>query len=327
MTSRVLVADKIDPVCEKILREGGLDVERKDAISEADLVKAISPFEGVLVRSRIKIARPHIEAGRALRIIGRAGAGVDNIDVEAATSRGIAVVNAPGANTESVAEHVFALLFAACRHVDRAAQAFREGRWDRHAFMGTELKGKTIGIVGLGKIGRQVADLAHALRMEVVANSPRTMSMPARRRRFEDQGIRLLDMMDLLMQADVVTLHCPLNEETRGMIGEPQLRLMKKSAILINTSRGPIVAQQALLRALTEGWIRFACLDVFDEEPPPADWPLRKLPNLIPTPHLAASTAEAQVRAAEEIARELVGFFKLGEAPNAVNPQVVNRKP
>lgn len=319
MTPRVLVADKIDMACERILREGGLEVERRDSISEADLAAALPPFAGLLVRSRIRIRREHIEAGTSLRIIGRAGAGVDNIDVEAATRRGIVVVNAPGSNTESVAEHVFALLFAACRHVDRAAQAFREGKWDRHAYMGTELKGKTIGVVGLGKVGQQVAELARALRMTVIANSPRTMSMPARRKRFEEQGIRLLDLMDLLREADVVTLHCPLTPETKGMIGEKELRLMKRNAILINTSRGPVVDERALHRALTEGWIRFACLDVFDIEPPPPEWPLRKLPNLICTPHLAASTAEAQLRAAEEIAAELVGFFRTGQAPNAVN--------
>jgi D-3-phosphoglycerate dehydrogenase len=315
----VLVADKIDAACERILRESGLEVERRDSIPETDLTGAIAPFAGLLVRSRIRIRREHIEAAAALRIIGRAGAGVDNIDVAAATERGIVVVNAPGSNTESVAEHVFALLFAACRHVDRAAQAFREGRWDRHVFMGTELKGKTIGIVGLGKVGQQVAELAKALRMSVIANSPRTMKMPSRRKRFEEQGIELTDLLDLLRKADVVSLHCPLSTDTEGMIGEKELRLMKKSAILINTSRGPVVDEAALHRALTEGWIRFACLDVFDVEPPPPDWPLRKLPNLIPTPHLAASTAEAQVRAAEEIARELVGFFRSGEAPNAVN--------
>jgi D-3-phosphoglycerate dehydrogenase len=322
----VLIADQVAPKCDEILREGGVEVERCADISEADLAGRIGPFQGVIVRSRIRITRDHIGAGSSLRIIGRAGAGVDNIDVAAATERGIVVVNAPASNTQSVAEHVFALMLAAARHVVRSCEGMRRGQWDRHRYMGGELAGKTIGIVGYGKIGRRVAEMAQAWKMRVVANSPSAMRDPSRRDSMRKEGVELLDLSEVLRESDFVTLHTPLSGSTRKMMGPEQFRLMKPTAVLINTSRGGVIDEGALKGALEGGAIAAACLDVFEKEPPPDEWPLRGVENLILTPHLAASTHEAQTRAALDIAREFVGYFKWGSAPSAVNPQVLRKK-
>lgn len=324
--ARVLIADEVSARCDEILKESGIEVERQPKIAEADLVKAIAGFQGVIVRSRIKINKDHLAAGKDLKIVGRAGAGVDNIDVDAATERGIVVVNAPASNTQSVAEHVFALLLSTARHVAKSCAGMKQGLWDRNKYMGTELAGKTMGVIGTGKIGRRVAEMAKAWGLRVVANSPSAMRDDDRKDALRKQGIELLDLSEVLREADFVTLHTPLNNTTRKMIGRDQLKLMKKSAILVNTSRGGVIDDEALAEALKTGTIGAACLDVYDKEPPPADWPLLKLDNLVTTPHLAASTHEAQTRAALDIAREFVGYFKWGSAPSAVNPQVLKRK-
>jgi D-3-phosphoglycerate dehydrogenase len=280
----------------------------------------------VIVRSRIKITQQHLEAAKNLQIVGRAGAGVDNIDVATASDNGIVVVNAPTSNTLSVAEHVFALLLSCARHVVKSCAGMKQGLWDRNKYMGIEITGKTLGIVGLGKIGLRVAEMAKAWNMRVVGNSPSAMRHDTRKDELRRQGIELLDLNEVLKESDFITLHTPLNNATRKMIGRDQLKLMKKSAILINTSRGGVIDDEALAEALKNGALAAACLDVYEKEPPPADWPLLKLDNLITTPHLAASTHEAQTRAALDIAREFVGFFKWGSAPSAVNPQVVKKK-
>jgi D-3-phosphoglycerate dehydrogenase len=324
--TRVLVADEVAARCDEILRESGIEVERQAKISEADLTGVIANFEGVIVRSRIKITKEHLEAGRKLRIVGRAGAGVDNIDVATASDNGIVVANAPTSNTQSVAEHVFALLLSAARHIVKSCAGMKQGLWDRNKYMGVELAGKTIGIIGTGKIGRRVAEMARAWGLRVVANSPSAMRDEGRKDELRKAGIELLDLSEVLRESDFVTLHTPLNNTTRKMIGRDQLKLMKKSSILINTSRGGVIEDEALAEALKAGTLAAACLDVYEKEPPPADWPLLKLDNLITTPHLAASTHEAQTRAALDIAREFVGYFKFGSAPSAVNPQVLKKK-
>lgn len=316
--SRVLVADEVSKEFDAALQAAGIDVVREEKISPQELTGRIAGFDGIVVRSRIKITREHIQAARELKIIGRAGAGVDNIDVPAAAARGIVVVNAPGANTQSVAEQVFALLLSFYRNIPRADASMKSGRWDRSKFMGFELCGKTMGVIGLGRIGMLVARYAKMFGMRVVANSPGALKNPERVRRISGAGIELMDLWDVLRQADVVTLHVPLNDTTRHMIGAEQLNAMKKSAVLINTSRGGVVDEKALYQALTGGRIAGACLDVYEKEPPAPDDPLVRLDNVIATPHLSASTYEAQTRAALDIAAEFVSFFKSGRVENAV---------
>lgn len=321
--SRVLVADEVSKDFDAPLKAAGIEVAREEKISPEELTKRIADVDGVVVRSRIKITKDHIQAANELKIIGRAGAGVDNIDVKAAAARGIVVVNAPGSNTQSVAEQVFALLLSFYRHVPRANASMKNGKWDRGKFMGSELCGKTMGVIGLGKIGMLVARYAKMFGMRVVANSPSALKNPERVRKISGAGIELLDLWDVLREADVITLHVPLNDTTRSLIAAEQLKAMKKNAVLINTSRGGVVDEQALLQALTAGQIAGACLDVYEKEPPAPDDPLVKLDNVIATPHLSASTHEAQTRAAMDIAAEFVSFFKNGCVENAVNPEVL----
>lgn len=308
-TACILIADAVSAACDEVLRRAGIEVERNEAIAEADLPAALAPFDAVVVRSRIRVTAEAIAAAPRLRAIARAGAGTDNIDTAAARARGIAVLTAPGANARSVAEHVFALLFAIARRVADARDAMRAGRWDRGKFMGFELGGRTIGIVGAGRTGREVARIARGLGMRVMANSPSAMRDPRRRAELDAEGIELVDFPDLLAAADVLTLHVPLNDATRGLIGREALARMKPGAILINTSRGAVLDDGAVVEALQRGRLAAAGIDVYVQEPPPADHPYRRLPNVVCTPHLAASTHEAQERAAREVAERLVAFF------------------
>jgi D-3-phosphoglycerate dehydrogenase / 2-oxoglutarate reductase len=249
-----------------------------------------------------------------LRVIARAGIGVDTIDVPAATRRGIAVMNAPGANTVSAAEHAMALLLALVRQIPGAAAAMRKGEWDRKRFEGTELRGKTIGIVGLGRIGGHVAQIARAFGMTVVAHDP---YMPTTRA--AELQVKVLPLDDLLRTADVVTMHVALTDETRHLINAARLALMKPSAVLINTARGELVDEVALAEALTAKKIRGAAIDVFAQEPLPADAPLRTIDRVILTPHLAASTAEAQERVALEISGAVRDALLSGDLSTAIN--------
>lgn len=309
MPARILIADSVAADCDRALESAGLEVHRDETVTTDTLAGVIVPYHGVIVRSRIKVLRPAIEAAPNLRIIGRAGTGTDNIDCAAARERGVEVVNAPAANAQSVAEHAIALLFAVRRRVAEACAVMRAGRWDRGRFMGRELAGSTLGIIGVGRIGCTVANLARGLGMRVIANSPSATNDAARAAGLQALGIELVDYLALLRDADAITLHVPLKEDTRCLVGAAELKRMKRDAVLINTSRGGIVDESALARALRDGTIAGAAVDVYEEEPPPADHPLRSLPNCVCTPHLAASTEEAQTRAAVDIARAFATFF------------------
>ncbi|HXF96627.1 MAG TPA: phosphoglycerate dehydrogenase, partial [Gemmatimonadales bacterium] len=268
----------------------------------------------LVVRSETRVTADLMGRAPRLRVIARAGTGVDTIDVHAATRRGIAVMNAPGANTVSAAEHALGLLLALVRHIPWAAEAMRRGEWDRKRFEGTELRGKTIGVVGLGRIGGHVAQIARAFGMTVVAHDPFVTTDRA-----VELGVKLVPLEQLLRTADVVTLHLALTDQTRHLINAERLRLMKPTAVLINTARGELVDELALAEALREQRIAGAAIDVFGIEPLPGDSPLRTLDRVILTPHLAASTAEAQERVAVEICTAVRDALLEDDLSSAVN--------
>jgi D-3-phosphoglycerate dehydrogenase len=316
---RILVADKI-------AREGltpltgdpRFEVVERTGLKGEDLARAIAEADAVLVRSATKISRDALAHAARLKVIGRAGVGVDTIDVEAATERGVAVLNAPAGNTVSAAELAFALLLALIRKVPAADRSMKEGQWDRTRFGGIELYRKTLGLVGAGRVGGEVASRARAFGMRVLAYDPYLSEEAAR-----SLEVELTTLDTVLREADVVSLHVPLTESTRGLLGEKQLALLKPTAVLVNAARGGVVDEAALARLLAEGRLAGAALDVFEQEPLPADHPLRRLPNVVLTPHLGASTEEAQLNVALEIAESVRAALIDGNFTGAVNAPLV----
>ena len=315
MTYRVAVADKVAEAGLKLLAQTPeIEVTNCAGKPREELERALAGAHALIVRSETRVTADLLTRGPNLRVIARAGTGVDNIDVHAATRRGIAVMNAPGANTVSAAEHTMGLLLAQARHIPWAAEAMRRGEWDRKRFEGTELRGKTIGIVGLGRIGGHVAQLARAFGMHVVGHDPYLSP-----ERAAELQLKLLPLDQLLGQADVVTLHVAHTEQTHHLINADRLRLMKPTAVLVNTARGELVDEAALAEAVREKRIGGAAIDVFAVEPLPADAPLRKLERVILTPHLAASTAEAQERVSVEICGAVRDALLVGDLSFAIN--------
>ena len=316
--SRVLVADPIDEEGIALLREHA-EVDVRLKLSEDELVSLVPGYDALVVRSETRCTTRILEAGTRLKVVGRAGVGIDNIHVDTATRHGIVVVNAPTGNTIAAAEHTIAMLLALARHIPQANGVMRVGGWDRSRFIGTEVQGKTLGVVGLGRIGQEVARRADGLQMNVVAYDPFVAADVAER-----LGVRLVDLADLLRQADFITLHTVLTPETRGLIGVEALRLVKPTARLINVARGPLVNEAALLAALDEGRLAGAALDVFEQEPLPADHPLRAHPKVIVTPHLGASTVEAQAGVARDVAEQIIAVLAGRPAIHAVNAPLVS---
>ncbi|HEX9364116.1 MAG TPA: phosphoglycerate dehydrogenase [Candidatus Dormibacteraeota bacterium] len=310
--AKILVADPLaEDGLERLRRAGEVTVVSK--LDESELVRRIPEFDALVVRSETRVTAPVIEAGRKLRVVGRAGVGVDNIDVSAATSKGIVVVNAPRGNIVAAAEHTMALLFALARWVPQADASMKRGEWTRSKFVGTEIRGKTIGVIGLGNVGSEVAKRAHGLEMDVIAYDP-VVSIE----RAELFNVALVTLNDLLERADFVTVHVPLVDSNRNLIGRSQLALMKPTARLINTARGGIVDEAALCEALQSGRLAAAAADVFETEPPEKS-ALLELPNFVATPHIAASTVEAQVSVAFDVAEEVAAVLA-GDLPRfAVN--------
>jgi D-3-phosphoglycerate dehydrogenase len=309
---RILVADPLaEDGLERLRRAGEVTVVSK--LAEAELIERIPDFDALVVRSETRVTAPIIEAGRKLRVVGRAGVGVDNIDVPAATRKGILVVNAPRGNIVAAAEHTVALLFSLARWVPQADASVKRGEWTRSKFIGSEIRGKTLGVVGLGNVGSEVAKRAHGLEMEVIAYDP-VVSVE----RAELFNVALVSLQELLERSDFVTVHVPLVDSNRNLIGAPELALMKPTARLVNTARGGIVDEAALYAALQSGRIAGAAADVFVTEPP-GENPLLALPNFIATPHIGASTAEAQVSVAFDVAEEVAAVLA-GDLPRfAVN--------
>ena len=309
---RILVADPLaEDGLERLRRAGEVTVVSK--LKEAELIEQIPDFDALVVRSETRVTAKVLDAGRKLRVVGRAGVGVDNIDVPAATLKGILVVNAPRGNIIAAAEHTIALLTSLARWVPQADASVKRGEWTRAKFIGMEIRGKTLGVIGLGNVGSEVAKRAHGLEMEVVAYDP-VVSIE----RAELFNVELVSLNDLLERADFVSVHVPLVEANRSLIGAPELALMKPTARLINAARGGIVNEQALFEALKSGRLAAAATDVFETEPPGAH-PLLTLTNFVATPHIGASTVEAQVSVAFDVAEEVAAVLA-GDLPRfAVN--------
>ena len=315
MTWRVVVADRVAEAGLKLLAgTPEIEVAILAGKPREDLDRALAGAHALVVRGETRVTADLLARAPRLRVIARAGTGVDTIDVHAATRRGIAVMNAPGANTVSAAEHAMGLLLALVRRIPWAADAMRRGDWDRKRFEGTELRGKAMGVVGLGRIGGHVAQLARAFGMSVVAHDP---YLPPERA--AELQVKLLPLDQLLRTVDVVTLHVALTEQTHHLINAERLALMKPTAVLINTARGDLVDEAALAEAVTAGRIAGAAIDVFAVEPLPAHSPLRALDRVILTPHLGASTAEAQERVALEICMAVRDALIEGDLSSAIN--------
>jgi D-3-phosphoglycerate dehydrogenase len=282
--------------------------------SSPDFASELKTATGLIVRSATKVDAAMLEAAPDLRVVGRAGVGVDNIDVDAASERGVAVMNAPGGNTISAAELTMALMLAVARRVTEADRSIREGRWERSTLQGVELRGKTLGVIGAGRIGWEVAQRCRAFGMDVIVYDPYLAV-----ERIEELHPHLVSLDRLIEGADVISLHVPLNAETRGLIGAEALGRMKKGAFVLNVSRGGVVDEAALARALHEGRIGGAGLDVYEHEPIGPDSPLLDAPNLVLTPHLGASTKEAQIQVALEVARHIRSALALGDLSAAIN--------
>jgi D-3-phosphoglycerate dehydrogenase len=309
---RVLVAESLAPQGIALLRADH-QVDERGGLSRAELHAAIPDYDALVVRSGVKVDAQLIAAGSRLVVIGRAGVGVDNIDLDAATRAGITVVNAPTGNTIAAAEHTLALLFGLARRLAPADASVRRGEWRRSDFSGTELRGKTLGIIGLGKIGQAIADRARALEMTVLGHDPYVSPETA-----ANHGVELVSFDALIERADVVSVHVPLTRGTRGLISREAIARMKPGAILLNVARGGVIDEAAVAEALSAGRLGGAGIDVFEREPPIGS-PLLDAPNTILTPHLGASTAEAQVLVAEEIALQVLDVLDGRPARYAVN--------
>ena len=314
---RVLIADPIAPDGAEILGARGVEADTRIGLKEDELIAAIGDYDGLIVRSETKVTPGVLTAAKKLQVVGRAGVGYDNIDIDAATGHGVIVVNAPSSNTISAAEHTLAMMLSVARHVPQAHSSLAGGEWNRREFLGTELRGKTLGIVGLGRIGSEVARRAAAFEMRILGYDPFVAEEHGRH-----LGAEIVTLPALFERSDIITLHTPMTDSTRRLIGEPELSQMKKGAILINCARGGLVDEDALRNAIEEDRIGGAALDVFITEPP-EDSPLFQHPNVVVTPHLGASTEEAQSNVAREVAEQMIDVFE-GRAPRyAVNAPLI----
>jgi D-3-phosphoglycerate dehydrogenase / 2-oxoglutarate reductase len=311
----VLVTDPIAEEGLKLLEtRPGFVVRRLVKPSPERLREALATASAWLVRSETKVTEEALKQAPRLKLVGRAGVGVDNIDLEAASRRGVLVMNVPGGNTLAATEHAWAMLLALSRNVAQADAEMKAGKWERGRWMGSELAGKTLGIIGLGRIGREVGRRAVAFGMRVIGFDPFLSQDQAR-----GLGVEPVELDELLRRSDYLTLHASLTEKTRHLIGREALSKMKPEARLVNCARGELIDEDALLAALRDKRLRGAALDVFSKEPLPADSPLRKEPRLILTPHLGASTEEAQLKVATELADNVAAYFERGRLRNAVN--------
>jgi len=301
---RVLVADPIAESAVAKLEAAGLEVVTRNHDTDGPIEEQIKGFDCVVVRSATKITKEVIDASDKLKLVVRAGVGLDNVDKAAAEAKGVVVQNTPEAPTVSVAEMVFSLMFSLARNITQADSSMKDERWEKKKLQGTELWNKTLGIVGFGRIGQEVAKRAKAFDMDVLAYDVIDIDEACK-----EVGAKRSDLNTIIEQADYISLHVPLLPQTKGMIGEKELKTMKKTAYLINTSRGGVVNEKALLDALNNAEIAGAALDVFENEPP-VDWQLIKHPRFVATPHLASSTGEAQVRVGDLTVQKVIDGLK-----------------
>lgn len=316
---KVLIADELSAKAIEILKSNNLIADVKTGLKGEELQAIISDYDALIVRSAAKVTKEIIANGNKLRIIGRAGIGVDNVDVAAATEKGIIVMNTPQGNALAAAEHSIALIFAAARKIAHADRTMKQGKWEKKALIGIEVYEKTLGVIGIGNIGALVAEKALALGMRVIA-----YDLYVSKEFAESKGIGLVDFDTLLKESDFIAIHVPLVKDTRNLINKDTIAKMKKGVIIVNVARGPIVNEKDLLEALENGHVGFAALDVFDQEPPAADNPLVLSEKTVCTPHLGASTKEAQDKVAIDIANQIVDFFKNGVIKNSVNAPSVS---
>ncbi len=310
---KVLVSDNISEKGVEILKKAGLDVDVKTGMKPDELLACIGEYHGLVIRSATKVTAAVIEAATNLKVIGRAGSGLDNVDKAAASKKGIVVMNTPGGNTVTTAEHAIAMLFAVARSIPQATASMKAGKWEKKKFMGVELFNKTLGILGLGAIGGQVAKKALGLEMNVIAYDPFLSDEKAR-----EMGIKKVSVNEIFINADFITIHTPLTPETKNLINKDTISTMKDGVRVINCARGGIINEQDLYEALKSGKVAGAALDVFEKEPPDGN-PLLTLDSLVCTPHLGASTEEAQENVALAVAEQIADYLARGTIRNAVN--------
>lgn len=313
MAYKILISDKIEAVCLEILKEAGFDVEYKPGLSPEDLKAIIGQYHGLVVRSATKVTADILAGASNLRIIGRAGAGVDTIDVRAATQRKIIVMNTPGQNSNAVAELALGMMFALARTLITGTTSLRAGRWEKKSLTGVELAGRSVGVIGYGAIGQILGRLAGAMGMKVLAYDPLMTDQ-----QLEEAGARAVSLDTLLKESDFVSLHLPKNEQTTNIIDQAALDKMKPTAYLVNCARGGLVDEAALYETLKAGRLAGAAADVFVKEPP-EDVRLFELENFICTPHIGAQTEEAQLNVAVAVAKQMAAYFKDGSLVGAVN--------
>ena len=316
MSLRVLVTDEIDPEGVQLLSaQPELQVDEVPTLPKQELLARIGEYDAIVGRSATRISEEVLRAAKRLKVVGRAGVGVDNIALDSATSLGIAVINAPAGNTVAVAELFFGVMIGLLRHLPHATRSMRDGKWDRSQLLGSELKGRTLGIIGVGRIGGEIAARAQSFCMEVAGFDPYISD-----ERFRALRVRRHATIDaLLEEADIITVHTPLNDETKGLISRREIALMRPGGIVANLARGGIVDDQALMAALDSGHLRGAVLDVYQSEPLAPDHPIRQAPNVVLTPHIGASTAEAQRNVAVDVCRAVRDALIHGELSRSIN--------
>ncbi len=310
---KVLISDKLSPAAVEIFRARGLDVDLRPGLGSAELRAIIGDYDGLAVRSATKVTRELLDAATKLKVVGRAGIGVDNVDVKSATARGVVVMNTPMGNTITTAEHAIAMLFALARQIPEASASTKAGKWEKNRFLGVELTGKTLGLIGCGNIGSIVADRAVGLRMKVLAYDPYLSEKKAL-----DLGVEKADLDTVLSRADFITLHTPLTDATRNILSREALAKTRKGVRIVNCARGGLLDEAALADAIRSGHVAGAALDVFEIEPA-TDSPLFGLENVVCTPHLGAATAEAQENVALQVAEQMSDFLLTGAVSNAIN--------
>lgn len=316
----VLIPDNVHQKAIDLLNGvEGLTVQATGKLSQEDLIAQVSDADALIIRSGVKITPEVFAAAPNLKAIARAGVGVDNIDLEAATEHGVVVMNTPGGNTISTAEHTFGLMLALARHIPQGHSSLKEGRWDRKKYVGVELKGKTLGILGFGRIGQAIATRAQAFEMNVLAYDPFLGDEI-----FNELSVERVDLGKLYQEADFITLHAPATEDTKGMINQAALAQMKDGVRIVNAARGALIHDEDLATALQSGKVAGVALDVYVEEPPAADHPLLGFDTVIDTPHLAASTIDAQITVAVQAAELIEAALLRGTYENVVNPAVLD---
>jgi D-3-phosphoglycerate dehydrogenase len=322
MEIRVLVSDKFSEAGLEVLKNAkGVAYDYKPGLSAQDLGSIIGDYDGLLIRSNTTVNADLLAKATKLKVVGRAGIGVDNVDVPVASKRGIVVMNTPTGNAVTTAEHALALLMSVTRKVPQATASMRAGKWEKNKFEGREVANKVLGVIGLGNIGRIVAERAQGLRMQVIAFDPVVSAEKA-----ASLGLERVSLDELYKRADFITIHTPKTAETKGLLNDATFAKMKKGVIVINAARGGIVDEAALVRAIESGHVAGAGLDVFEQEPPPADHPLLKLEQVVCTPHLGASTSEAQERVAVEVAEQVIDYLKHGIIRNSINVPSVKKE-